>query len=80
MKINYNECTLERCGTSAIPISYEKVCWEGETELKEYLITFDNGYVLDMDSRTDEEFIKYLIKNKINVYINYTLSIIKDGK
>ncbi len=77
MKIEYNQHSLGRCSTSMIPLSYEKIFWEGEDNLKEYLITFDNGYVLDVDSYTDIEFIKYLIDNKIMVHIDFELSIFK---
>ncbi len=78
MKIEYNQYSLGKCGTSAIPIKYEKINWD-DGDLKEYLITFDNGYVLDIDSYEDERFIKDLIKNKIRIYIDFELAIQKDS-
>jgi hypothetical protein len=74
VKVDYNQFNLINCSTNALITSYKR---DGNA----FLLTFDNGYVLELDSDfTSEELVKELIKKKKRVYIHFNLDIVKDRK
>jgi hypothetical protein len=66
-------CNFGQVSTSGFIRKYKKVFWNDKS-LKHYLVTFDNGYALDIDSDdiTEKELVS-MIKRKRIIHITYSM-------
>jgi len=72
-------CILGDVCTGSYIISYKEKYYE-DGELDSYFVTFENGYILDIDK--DEitiKDLKELIKNKTYISIDFKLELLKDS-
>ena len=75
--IKFEEHILSECGCVDEIIGYKPDYYE-DGELNGYMLSFASGRCLDIDrDELTEEQIKWLVKNKVTIRINFQMKIWK---
>ena len=76
-KLEYNQLNLTNLTTGGIITGFKEET-DKEVNIEIILLTFDNGYILEVDIPLEK--IRELIREKKYVSIHYTLDVFKEFK